>query len=50
MITPVPSLYVRVYQAARDKHFSEERSLIICEGISDYKPNHIAVVLFPHYM
>ena len=46
----VPSLYVRVYRLKSLSVPADYRSLIICEGISDYGTMKGEEPKFPHYM
>ena len=46
----VPSLYVRVYRSDLLRLWFQNRSLIICEGISVLCISHNSEAAFPHYM
>ena len=46
----VPSLYVRVYRELNLPLIQNDRSLIICEGVSELKGINNAIRQFPHYM
>ena len=49
-IQHVPSLYVRVYRSDLLRLWFQNRSLIICEGISVLCISHNSEAAFPHYM
>ena len=50
IFNPVPSLYVRVYRLKKLVGTRSERSIIICEGISQEWVKPKMNFLFPHYM